>query len=282
MFLSEVRSADGSEFPAKTLYCILIMLQIHFDKMGKSWKLVDGSEFVSVKNTLNNLMKDRSKKNVGSNGHAADPISFEAEKTLWKTGLLGEENPSQLRDTVMFLVGLMFALQDGEEQCQLRGPGFKPQIEVLCDQSGKKFLQYTEDMCSKFNQGGLKHKWVKPKVVCAYGNERNDRNLVRLYEKYCTLLPANPKTSALYKYPICPPRVWYTDKPLGMNKVRDIVKNMMNNAGIDGRFTNHSLRITAAMHMYARGVDEQVIKERTGHKSDAVQAYKRTDNKLLR
>ncbi len=72
------------------------------------------------------------------------------------------------------------------------------------------------------------------------------------------------------------------DKPLGMNKVREIIKNLLKSAGIDGCFTNHSLRVTAATRMYSQGIDEQVIKERTGHCSDAVRAYKRTDENLLR
>ncbi len=154
------------------------------------------------------------------------------------------------------------------------------------DQNGEKFLQYSEDCHSKANQGGLKHKWIKPKVVKAYGNSNTDRDLVRLYEKYCSLLPADPKSSALYKYPLCPskrsPKVWFTDKPLGVNKVREIVKNLMKSVGIQGRFTNHSLRVSAASRMFSRGIDEQVIKERTGHRSDAVRSYKRTDEALLR
>ncbi len=78
------------------------------------------------------------------------------------------------------------------------------------------------------------------------------------------------------------PKVWYTDKPLGINKLREIIKNLMKSAGVDGHYTNHSLRVTAATRMFASGVDEQVIKERTGHKSEAVRAYKHTDEGLLR
>ncbi len=282
-FLSEVCHADGTEYPAKTLYNIVIMIQMHCDKLGKTWKLVNGPQFVDVKNTLDNLMKQRSRQNMGSENRSADPISFEAEDKMWREGILSEERPSQLRDTVMFLIGLTFALCGGDEQRCLRAPGFRPQIEVLKDQTGRKFLQYTEDLQSKSNQGGLKHKWMKPKVVKAFGNSNSDRDLVRLYEKYCSLLPCNSK---LHKNPICPgrqsPKVWYTDKPLGVNKVREIIKNLLKSAGIDGRFTNHSLRVTAATRMYSQGIDEQVIKEHTGYRSDAVRAYKRTDENLLR
>ena len=47
-------------------------------------------------------------------------------------------------------------------------------------------------------------------------------------------------------------------------------------AGLDGFFTNHSLRATAATRMYTSGLEEQKVCEVTGHKSNAVRAYKRT------
>ncbi len=52
-------------------------------------------------------------------------------------------------------------------------------------------------------------------------------------------------------------------------------------AGIPGRFTNHSLRMTAATRMFNAGVEEEVVKECTGHKSNAVCAYKRTSDSVL-
>ncbi len=118
-FLSEVRRAASTEYPAKMLYNIVIMIQMHCNKLGKTWKLVNGPEFVDVKHTLDNLMKQRSHENVGSENRSADPISFEAEDKMWKDGVLGEERLAQLRDMVMFLIGLSFALHGGDEQRRL-------------------------------------------------------------------------------------------------------------------------------------------------------------------
>ncbi len=151
---------------------------------------------------------------------------------------------------------------------------------------GEKYLEYVEDLNSKSNQGGLKHRGCKPKVIRVYGNQNFDRDLVRLYEKYCGLLPAQSRCSALYKYPLCAgrlsPKVWYTDKLVGVNKLRDTVKGLMLAAGVDSRYTNHSLRVTAATRMFSKGIEEKIIKERTGHKSDAVRAYERTSEDLLK
>ncbi|KAL5006842.1 hypothetical protein ScPMuIL_015648 [Solemya velum] len=49
-----------------------------------------------------------------------------------------------------------------------------------------------------------------------------------------------------------------------------------------GYFTNHSLRASCASRLFENGVDEQLVMERTGHRSLAVRRYKRTSNKLVR
>jgi hypothetical protein len=52
--------------------------------------------------------------------------------------------------------------------------------------------------------------------------------------------------------------------------------------GLFGYRTNHSLRATAASRLYDEQVDEQLICEVTGHRSNAVRNYKRTTDTLKR
>ena len=66
------------------------------------------------------------------------------------------------------------------------------------------------------------------------------------------------------------------DKPIGVNKLQSVVKDVCRKAGFPGRYTNHSLRSTAATRMYHSNIDEQLICEITGHRSNAVRQYKRT------
>lgn len=56
---------------------------------------------------------------------------------------------------------------------------------------------------------------------------------------------------------------------------------MCERAGFSGHFTNHSLRATAATRLYDAGVDEQLIAEKTRHRSSAVRSYKRTQDAQL-
>lgn len=54
--------------------------------------------------------------------------------------------------------------------------------------------------------------------------------------------------------------------------------NYQNNDLLQGHYTNHSLRATAATRLYEGGINEQLIYEKMGHKSTAVWSYKRTNN----
>ncbi len=283
-FLNEIKRKDGNEFAGKGLYNIVILIQFHLERHGFMWKLVEDPEFKTVRFTVDNLMKQRCADWV-SMCTSATVISMSDEDKMWRDGVLGKDEPVKLRNTVMYLLGVACALRGGQEQRDLRAPGFDPQVKV-CEEEGVEFLWYTEDGKSKTNQGGLSGRKHVPKSVKVPANPDFDRDLVRLYKKYVGLLPRNSKTSALYRYPLqphrCTPCQWFSDKPIRVNCLKKIVSSLTKQAGLTGKFTNHSLRATAATRMYTSGIDEQVIKEITGHKSDSVWMYKRTDEKLLK
>ena len=102
---------------------------------------------------------------------------------------------------------------------------------------------------------------------------------------YVSLLLKKATSNALYKYSLSKAKMtghtWYADKPLGVNTITKTVKNLMAEISKFGHFTNHSLRVSAVTRMYSEGVDEQVLKERMGHCSDAVRTYKKTPKNLL-
>ena len=186
-FLNEVCCADGKEYPGNTLYSLLVMIQLHLEKQGKDWKLMEGSNFLCVRNTLDNLMKQRALACISKAAKSADPISIDDEQKLWDEGVLGEFQPDQLRSTVMYLLGLTFALRGCQEQRALRCPPHDPQITVHVDTEGNEYLLYKEDVHSKINQGGLKNRKNMPKQVKAYGHSDFYCNIVRLYKKYCSV-----------------------------------------------------------------------------------------------
>ena len=125
----------------------------------------------------------------------------------------------------------------------------------------------------KTNPGGLCHKKIKPKEVTIYPNtEHKECCLVALFVKYHSKLLMKRKCAALY---LCPRKIftdgaWYMDSPIGINSLRNTVKDLCTEAGLEGFYSNYLLHSTVATRMYQAGVDEQLVCEITGHHSNSV------------
>ena len=166
--------------------------------------------------------------------------------------------------------GLYFALHSGTEHRNLH---FSPcHIEVHDNEGEQPYLLHTEDL-SKNHLGGLKGRQIKPKVVRHYANIENpSRCFVTLFKHYTTLCPPKTSKNAFYLQPLRNPTLhcWYAQEPLGHNKLADTVSRLLKSAGLK-QTTRY-----ATCH-YSSGTDEQLIMERTSHRStDGVRPYKRT------
>ena len=214
---------------------------------------------------------------------SCDVISIENEKKLFDCKALGDDEPEKLLRTVIYMLGLHLALRGGVEHYRLRRPGFDPQIKTEIDEnSDKEIIIYREDPLQKTNQGGLVNK-PHNKVVKVFPSADVRQCPVRIFAKYCGLLPQSKSCGKLYLRPRSKPTpaVWYCDQPYGKNKVGSTVKSICEMAGLDGKYSNHSLRAMSASRMFDDKVPEQVIKEITGHRSDCVRVYKRTSSAIL-
>ena len=146
-------------------------------------------------------MKRRMSEGVGICVCKADIISYSDEQMLWSMGLLGTENPVQLLNTVVYLLGLYCALRAGKEHRSLRSIPYESQFTFLLDESGKMYFKYVEDLGLKTNKGGLRHRRYSPKIVDVYQVEDVRRCPVRILYKYMSLLPCGRKCKALYLQP---------------------------------------------------------------------------------
>ena len=147
----------------------------------------------------------------------------------------------------------------------------------ICDGvSAQPFLLYSESG-SKNNQG-LNHRKVTNKRVKIFANFDNpSRCVVHLYQKFLSLCPANAPSDALYLQPLAKPLhdCWYQVRPMGHNALAMTVQTLCQRDGVDGYFTNYSLRRTCATRLYNKGADKQEIMSITGHRSsNAVHLYK--------
>ena len=111
MFITEVKKLDGSDFPGKTLYEILISIQFHLETLGLTWKLLNNKNFCQVKFTLDNIMKLCTSQGVGIKVRKAQFLTNTDEDYLWTMGYFGVNDPETLLNTLVFIIGKGFALR---------------------------------------------------------------------------------------------------------------------------------------------------------------------------
>ena len=63
---------------------------------------------------------------------------------------------------------------------------------------------------------------------------------------------------------------------IGVHTISKVVSKLMEQVEIEGYFMNHSLRRTGGTRLFRAGVERKLVKEVTGHRSDAVDAYQIT------
>ena len=199
-------------------------------------------KFCIFRSTVDAEMKQISA--MGKGKKQAQPISTEEEEILWQLGLLGDHSAQALVDTMVFQMGLFFALRSGQEHCRLRHGN--SQVRLFEPPGGRSYLLYQQEDMSKTNQGGIKHMKKSPKEVIQYANQNDPlRCFVWLYKEYNRRHPIDRPDSAFYLTALKVPKgeVWFSKTPLGHNTLQNTIPCLMKAAGYEGQYTNHSLRV---------------------------------------
>ena len=281
-FVAEVHKVNGQPYPPNSLYQICCGL--HQSLRGVNRPEVDifnSYKFLRFRETLDSCMKEL-KSTGGFCVRKAQPISKNVEDLLRNQGLLGANSPQSLLDSLVFYTGYYFALRSGMEHRRLRY--YPSQLQLFEPAGERAYLRYTEDV-SKTNQGGLKHGKKEPKVVVQYENTHDSRRcIVRLYKEYNMKCPPSRPDGAFNLKPLAKPDdkgYWFSSQAVGHNTLSITVKRLCQAAQIEGPFTNHSLRATAATRLFEANVNEKLIMQQTGHSTTSgVRSYEHVGEKL--
>ena len=252
-------------------------------------------------------MKKRVRENVGMVKKQASVMNYEVEDLLWKQNVLGEETPDQLQNTVLFLIGINCGLRAGDEHYDLHrdSPNKPSQLTFKRNKDGVRCLVYSEDTITKTNDGGIDSLKKDRKVRWIHPSDNVNRCTVRLVDKYMSLCPPVTKPSMKpnfylrslertnpaqwYMRPnfyLCSlertnPAQWYSTQVVGLNTLKKTVGEMLKNTKLDGFFSNHSLHRTGISRLFQAGVPPKLIKEYSGHHSEALDRYQIPSEKQI-
>ena len=282
VFINETRSRTGDPYPPKTIQAILAGILRAMRAQNPNYPNFFNKEdpsFTTFNVTIDNLFKSLRADGVGAQSGHTESISIEEEDQLWNSGVLNAEDPRGLLHSVFFMNGKCFCLRGGQEHRDLG----VSQLQRLY----KPDRYVYREKASKNRPGGIEQTRLDHKSVTIVANPRaGSRCHVFLLDKYIKKLPKGAIEKDLF---YCKPlsivpkdesSPWYCAVPVGKNILANIVKDMCSEAGLEGKKTNHSLRVAGATCLFEAGVPERVIQKRTGHRClQSLREYERVSNK---
>lgn len=184
-FIPSVRKVDGKQYPPRTLKEIVALIQHHFNyALNRNISIFNDPEFEDCRRILDATMKESAMNGNVRPVRRAEVVTVEMENRMWNENVLGDTNPRQLVDTLVFYLGLHLCLRASQEHRDLRF-GVSSQLKLLVTASDEQYLEYTENF-SKNKRFGIKHSKMEPKVVHIFqapqGGDR--RCVVSLVKKY--------------------------------------------------------------------------------------------------
>ena len=196
-------------------------------------------------------------------------ITEEDERTMWNKGLLGCNTAKCLLRTIYFYNGKLFSLRSKEHR-DLRYSNFR--VEGDC-------IIYDENV-SKTYHGGLNDLKYKPRVVkhvCCSGKDANHYPcIVNIYATYLEKIEELSKRVDAFYFKPNPKadELTYCRCAVGINSLNKVLPDLRAEAGLK-RKTSHCLRITCATRLFQNHLEDKAIRERTGHRSNALLQYEK-------
>ena len=193
-------------------------------------------------------------------------VTVEEETKLWELQLLGDNSAESLVNTLYFYNGKLFGLRSNEHR-MLRVCNFK----VLNN------LIIFDESVSKTFHGGLKDLKKEPRFIkheCHKVGEFHIPCLQSMYSLYLDKVKDIARiVEAFYLRPKRDRSMGYEKSAIGLCSLNKILPDKLcAKAGLP-RKTSHCLRITCATALFQNGVEEKIIRERTGHTSNALLKY---------
>ncbi len=276
------KARGRSTIPPGTLRSLVCGINRVFQSNKGPFSVLDKGDprFRELLESMDFLGSELHKQGIGAVKKSAAVIDPKHEDLWWEQSLRGLSSPRVLQRTVFVYVGLHFALRGIQEQYNLVPSQLVRVPSSIRVYDHSVYYEYVE-FISKNNQHRFKDINSTNKCVRFYAQPGSDRCLVKLLDKYLSLLPAGAShfyMRALDKFPSNPEKPCFVNQRVGVNQLKKVLTDLSVNSGISVRYTNHSLRATAITRMFNSGiVPEKVIAEVSGHRSmKALRFYERT------
>ncbi len=263
-FYAEARKQDGQTYSKNALCGLRSSIQRHLTSppYNRIINIMNDSEFKRANNMLIAVLKSQKTKQMDKTKHH-DVIEEEDLKKLMQSGVLNTNTPDGLQKLVWFCIQYHFCRRGGEGIRELR----KDSFEFKVDARGVEYVQLKFNEATKNHPGGVVNTNEPTKRMYATGE---DLCPVGALAKYLRKL--HPKCEALYQRPrlVKNPEaeaLWYANIPVGINKLRNLMKDISKEAKLSKIYTNHCIRATVITTLSNSGFDNITITRLSGHRN---------------
>ncbi|XP_063442151.1 uncharacterized protein LOC134722460 [Mytilus trossulus] len=285
-FIMECRREDGSPYPPNTLMNLTNGLQRYLRENGRPeifFLPKNTSTFSTFQKALDARMKELTHDGIGIHKKRADPVSIDDEKILWEKGIFSMTTSEGLSFAVFYYNCKLFGFRGMDEHRDLDVSQYKILIDYTQNKRCLKFF----GRVSKNVQGGINHRKIEPKQITHWEDTSNPRDIVKLFSTYLKYVPSE---GPFYRRPIGKMSLKnegtkFSAQVIGVNKLSTYIKLMFDKAGIDcsnRNISNHSGKVSCVTTLYNSGFDDSAVKSRSGHRSNAVETYKRQSTEMSR
>ena len=178
---------------------------------------------------------------------------------------MSPNTPAGLLRKVWFFCTLYWCRRGSEGQRLLRRDSFQLQK----DADGIDYVTMSHEELSKNHQGGFTDKSSDERQTRLYSTGQ-DGDAFSCFRKYLDKL--NPRQQAFFQKPRekfqQSDQVWFENKPLGINQLSTIMKQISIGAGLSKKYTNHCVRATAITLWSDSCVPARHIMSISGHANE--------------
>ena len=263
-FYVEARTKKGEEYSRSALLGFRNSIERHLNNNGVTVKLSKNQVFQNSNKILD--AKLRINRRAGKENIQHKPVIVPSDLAKIRASpFLSMTTPAGLLRRTWFYVSLYWCRRGREGQRDLRRDSFK----FTRDASGREYAVMTHEEATKNHPGGENSKSSAERETRLYSTGEDDDAFASLKGFVSKL---NPSCSAFFQHPkqsVNPEdAVWYENRPLGVNKLGEMMKTISVGAKLSQLYTNHSVRASAITLLSDANVPDRHIMFISGHSSE--------------
>lgn len=263
-FYAEVRSKDGEEYSRSTLLGMRNAVERQLSLHDRHLKIAKNPVFKRSNKMLESKLKVLRKAGKENVQHKPIIDGVDLQKAI-QSPFTSPDNPQGLLRRVWFFITLHWCRRGCEGQRFLRRDSFGFEK----DAEGQEYAYITHQVASKNHQGGFEDKPSDETMTRVYNTgQRGDAFWCLKY--YLSKL--NPHQEAFFQRPRPSAQatelVWYENKPIGVNKLSSMMKEISVGAKLSKVYTNHCIRASAITLLANNNIPSRHIMSVSGHTNE--------------